>query len=881
MTGALIQLSAYGAQDIYLTSDPQMSFFTYVYRRHTNFSIEPIILKFDKTPKFGFKNTVTLGKNADLIYNMHLQVDIPRICPCKPVIGEQAEAIFRRILSTLPDEQPTQEGDFYGSVSVPFGLEVIKGNTGFTSVFEGGNEAYLLLPANPNIEIDANLLEEYNGRVGVGKGVVTVPRETSIFEGVNDFLEEVEIALVLDQNNIPIGAGGGNGYRINEIYKLISIDKIFNIINGVEEYDEVFFSSTTAYVIIKTITMGLSVAAFEIDILNGGKNYMCPPVVTSIPPELCFINKLDEIKIDNTGLFVQSIHVTTSKVEIDLVPTLNNRQLSNIDINFKGIKSEQIDLFRNLLLSACNVLEETPIIEITGGFLINSFNWSRSLGHTLIKYVELEIGGQKIDKLYGDWLNIWKELTIKNSKEDGYDKMIGNVEQVYGVNISDSGTFIRERRLYVPLPFWFCRKPNLSLPVIATDFHEVKLNIEFRDAEECFKIGPDYCAIIRFLPPFIITAGTQLVSVTEDLIESEIILNIDITEKDKFVNITITEIIDEDNDGVLIIDEIYISNFSFILNDDVIIKLGSNFTLLDQVDTGNTIITTMIIDFIYQGKEQPETFNCQIGSEIIGDNGTIAYTQITDINQDSIQLFFEYLDKGIDDTLQYHENDLITICDSIFRIEEEPVLIQHILYKKPELVDAVLSVDYVTLSTEERRKFATQKHELLIEQLQYTGQEVICNNTTKLKLNFINACKEIQWVIQLQENTQRNNWDNYTDSVGNNGVGPLVNATILFNGLKRASTRESKYYQTVQPYQCHTRIPKQGIYTYSFSLYPEEYQPSGTMNFSRLQQSTFDLKFDEYFFNKIKPPFLRIYTLSYNVLVIENGISNLLFKYTN
>lgn len=79
------------------------------------------------------------------------------------------------------------------------------------------------------------------------------------------------------------------------------------------------------------------------------------------------------------------------------------------------------------------------------------FRWVNYIGHALIKTVEIEIGGQRIDKHYGDWLNIWNELTQEPGHQVGYDNMVGNTIALTGSGLS--GT--EATTLYVPLQFWF------------------------------------------------------------------------------------------------------------------------------------------------------------------------------------------------------------------------------------------------------------------------------------------------------------------------------------------------------------------------------------------------------------------------------------------
>jgi hypothetical protein len=94
------------------------------------------------------------------------------------------------------------------------------------------------------------------------------------------------------------------------------------------------------------------------------------------------------------------------------------------------------------------------------------------LGNALVKQVEVEIGGQLIDRQYGEWLDIWSELSTPEGKRVGYDEMVGNT--------ADSVT--PKRRLDVPLMFWFNRNPGLALPLIALQYHEVKINLELETA---------------------------------------------------------------------------------------------------------------------------------------------------------------------------------------------------------------------------------------------------------------------------------------------------------------------------------------------------------------------------------------------------------------
>ena len=160
---------------------------------------------------------------------------------------------------------------------------------------------------------------------------------------------------------------------------------------------------------------------------------------------------------------------------------------------------------------SCNI---DRIGDLVGGMTLNikldalpdkeNIRWVNDLGHTLVEYVELEIGGQVVDKHYGEWLDIWAEFTQPTGKKSGYYEMVykdvGALTVPMGLNISPDdqtkeGFFSNpdnnpnasgERDIYVPLNFWFCRNPGLALPLIALSHHQVRIN---------FKIG-SFCKCI-------------------------------------------------------------------------------------------------------------------------------------------------------------------------------------------------------------------------------------------------------------------------------------------------------------------------------------------------------------------------------------------------
>ena len=110
------------------------------------------------------------------------------------------------------------------------------------------------------------------------------------------------------------------------------------------------------------------------------------------------------------------------------------------------------------------------------------------------------------------------------------------------------------------------------------------------------------------------------------------------------------------------------------------------------------------------------------------------------------------------------------------------------------------------------------------------------------------------------------------------GENPVVTAKLQLNGQDRFSEREGTYFDLVQPYQHHTRSPNTGINVYSFALRPEEHQPSGTCNFSRIDNATLQLVLSNATVGGTNTAKVRVYATNYNVLRIMSGMGGLAYS---
>ena len=365
-----------------------------------------------------------------------------------------------------------------------------------------------------------------------------------------------------------------------------------------------------------------------------------------------------------------------------------NFSMESIEQTFNGTpdfgKKVTVTISRNGdLITKTYVQAVLPALTASSG----TVGWVEEVGHFLLKNVEVEIGGQRIDKHYGTWLSVWSSLTTTKGHEDGYNSMIGNVSALTTRVAGPTA----EYQLYIPLQFWFCRHTGLALPLIALQYHEVKFTIEFETSANLLNLGDD----------------------------------------------------------------------------------------------GSTVTGT------------------------------------------------------------------------------------------PALGETIMYVDYIYLDTDERRRFAQISHEYLIEQLQFTGDESLSGLSNRIRLNFNHPVKELVWVVQ-NDNRTGNNYTDNDDKADPTAVNPTDIAKLQLNGHDRFTERKGRYFNEVQPYQHHENIPATGINVYSFALKPEEQQPSGSANMSRIDNATLQLTITAA--ANAANPIVKIYATNYNVLRIMSGMGGLAYS---
>ena len=418
------------------------------------------------------------------------------------------------------------------------------------------------------------------------------------------------------------------------------------------------------------------------------------------------------------------------------------------------------------------------------------FRWVNWVGHALVKNVEVEIGGQRIDKHYGDWLHIWNELTQTASKQDGYANMVGNVDRLYrpvsaaDVGGAGSGTAsIRDGfkalgtmpkvTLYIPLQFWFCRNPGLALPLIALQYHEVKINLEFRTRAECCGVS---------------TGGTvPAISLDSASLYVDYIY-LDTDERRRFAQVS----------HEYLIEQLQFTGEESVTSANQKIKLNFNHPCKELV-------------WVTQLDKSVLTGATNMGTGVV--NGA---------------QWFNYTDKV--DPTPYAQNNALVIND----------ILDGVINTSPEAGPLGASGDLnFGLGPDGDRRVNV-------------GGATDTGNTSGGFLSTNNKLYD-------------------------QGLNPTVTAKLQLNGHDRFSQREGRYFNLVQPYQHHERVPAPGINVYSFGLKPEEHQPSGTCNMSRIDNATLHLTLSS-LISATDAAKVRVYATNYNVLRIMSGMGGLAYS---
>ena len=418
--------------------------------------------------------------------------------------------------------------------------------------------------------------------------------------------------------------------------------------------------------------------------------------------------------------FFKKVFKTHTNFSAESIQIHFNR--TTINFNSSTTLISKIDRNADMIQEIYFVIKIPAIRKYKVNDKLQKFKFVKNLGECMIDHCYINIGGNIIDKQYGEWMHVWNELSIQASKRYGYDKLIGNVPELYSPDdnhfFEENKFQIFERKLYVPLKFWFNKNPGLALPLISMQYHQVELVLEIRPLKDLFTVN-----------------------------------------------------------------------------------------------------------------------------------------DLKPTNVDFERYFYNHIESTA----------LVT--------------------------DIYLETNYIFLDTEERTYFALNSIDYLIEQVNKIDEKAIPKNYV-INLPLHNPVKELIWVLNRSDRSDYNKWFEFVDweyelisenqhitihhETERHGE-ILKNAKIMFNGLDRIETKDSNYFNLIQPYQHHTFIPKEGIYVYSFSLFPESFQPSGNCNMSKLNKIQMYIETIDPLNEQYKYDF-TLYAVNYNFLRITSGLAGLAYS---
>lgn len=177
--------------------------------------------------------------------------------------------------------------------------------------------------------------------------------------------------------------------------------------------------------------------------------------------------------------------------------------------------------------------------------------------------------------------------------------------------------------------------------------------------------------------------------------------------------------------------------------------------------------------------------------------------------------------------------------------------------------------DYIFLETEDNRLYVQKPLEYLIEVVQHLERNLVSPGSKSIRLPFTLPCKELAWVVY----NKNKSGDKFTDfTFGNNSMVRNVQFKLNTKNLFSSGPRDNNYFNYIQSYQHHNIFPDMGINSYSFALYPDELSPSGILNFKNISTAIMNI---ETYGNG----YIHIFGLCYNVLKIQDGNIDLVYKY--
>ena len=433
------------------------------------------------------------------------------------------------------------------------------------------------------------------------------------------------------------------------------------------------------------------------------------------------------------------------------------------------------------------------------------WGYVRRLGYALIESTKIEIGGSKIDEQYGDWLNIWYELTHKIGQERGHAAMIGDDDE-HRLLHNDARS---ASTLYVPLAYWFNRHNGLALPLIALQYHDVRVTIKYRNVTECV----NYKGATK---PTMPTMADSYLLIDYVFLDSE--------ERKRFAQ-------------------------------------ASHEYLIEQLQfTGSESLTSNSNNKYRLNFNHPSKYLVWAPHLEVHSSSTQWLTYAADGDWDAALETFAKLVWLSTRTLV--DGLTVAVSDASHNEIQSPAVKTGL---SAPLTAILAKIDAQIVFADTSNSVPAIPANVVILRNEVTAQDM---TATIAQLDTWGADETFLGLhgVFVTDHFNYGRWVNCT-------ANPVTSGKLQLNGHDRFQSRDGNYFNYVQPFQHFSNTPADGINVYSFALKPEDHQPSGTCNFSRIDNATLNVSLTNDTVSANGDDNLNIYTVNYNVLRVMSGMA--------
>jgi hypothetical protein len=546
------------------------------------------------------------------------------------------------------------------------------------------------------------------------------------------------------------------------------------------------------------------------------------------------------------------------------------------------------------------------------------FAYVREIGNYIIDWIRFEIGGTQIDKHWGHWMSTWHDLTKDVNNNPAYRALVGDVDELTQLRSPDSqGYLTQDYILFVPLIFWCNTNTGLALPLIALQYHEVRLWFQFQTFDRLIVNSNN-------LPLSRLNSGNGVFNNASLLVDY---VYIDTEERRRFAQIgheylinqlqyTGTQAVTQNPLRVTltynhpskefiwkIISGAYFSKNSPFLcysnkdsTDDAsgwdnALDYAAQNLIRGSVTVGESISPTKATDPIVS-----------LSSALYDEWNTVNIVTTNTRNTNKYAVFTYNAGAGVDDSNppSFYANILYEqVNGSNGQLQSTPAfLFRRDVFLNPLRLDYNLG-DYITRFTINifYNKIMPSTGQGYDGSLQY--QVVAVDQSIQIRDVSVPVSDWVDNRFTTADNTgtgigaPMDIWAVMMTTSGlliNNKYNPVASAVIQLNGQDRFQPREGAYFNLINTYNYHHSTPANGVNVFSFALHPEQHQPSGTCNLSRIDNTVLDMSLyrdTPYADPSRTPPPLSIvsstsqcyiYCTNYNVLRVMSGMGGLAYS---